>query len=122
MWKYTLVLLSLATASHAAVQTLPSDAGEIAPPAMRGSATAGYMMISPSARALDYQTAFDMLRKEKTTAKVFFQLSDGSTVSNIIDMTLLSNSTLFLFRCNSQQGIRYQVVKVEDILNINYSP
>ena len=71
-------------------------------------------------RALDYQTAFEQLRKEKTAGKVYFQLTDGSSIANIIDMNIMPNSTLIVFRFNSSQGVRFQVVKVEDILNIYY--
>ncbi|MBS0604696.1 MAG: hypothetical protein JSS60_06640 [Verrucomicrobia bacterium] len=126
MLKLTVALLSFAAAGHAAMQTAsPNDGGgmmQMMPPQnMRGSSMQSYMMISPTARALDFQSAFETMRKEKTTGKVYFQLADGSTISNVIDMTLLPNSTLFLFRFNSSQGIRFQVVKVEDILNISYS-
>ncbi len=126
MWKYTIAFLTVATAGHAAVQTVsPKDAADnvqpMAPPEhMQGSTTNSYMMISPTSRAMDFQTAFENLRKEKSTGKVYFQLADGSTISNVIEMTLLPNSTLILFRFNSSQGIRFQVVKVEDIMNIGY--
>ncbi len=126
MLKFTIALLAIATAGHAALQTVsPKDTADnvqlMAPPEhMQGSATHSYMMIPPASRAMDYLTAFESLRKEKSTGKVYFQLTDGSMISNVIDMTLMPNSTLILFRFNSSQGIRFQVVKVEDILNIGY--
>jgi len=79
-----------------------------------------YITIDPKLRAEDYKEAFEILRKEKTTSKVFFQLIDGTTISNIIDMTLMDNASLIIFRFNSQQGIRFQVVRIEDINLINY--
>ncbi len=83
-------------------------------------APSSYMQIEPHARALDYQQAFEQLRKEKTSGKVYFQLTNGNTISNIIDMTLMPNSTLILFRFNSTQGIKFQTVKIEEISSLNY--
>ncbi len=91
-------------------------------PNQKNGVTQNYMLISPQERASDYQKAFEQLKKEKTTAKVYFQLSDGSTISNIIDMNLLPSSTLILFRYNSSQGVKYQVVKIEEITNLSYQP
>jgi len=123
MWKYTIVLLSVAVARYSAVQAVePKDgANAVHPPQqMMHPSIQSYMMISPSSRAMDFLQAFEMLRKEKTAGKVYFQLADGSTISHIIDMTLLPHSTLFLFHFNSPQGIRFQFVRIEDILNISY--
>lgn len=122
MWKNIIVLLAVSTVGHAAT---PQDAVDTAVAAsihqqMQNSLTQSYMMISPVARAQDLLQAYEALRKEKTSAKVFFQLVDGSALYNVIEMTLMSNSTLILFRLNTPQGIRFQLVKVEDILNINY--
>jgi hypothetical protein len=79
------------------------------------------MSIDPKARALDYAQAFEMLRKEKTSNKVVFQLADGSTLSNVIEMTVIGNGTLILFKVSSNtQGIRLQVVEVEKILAISH--
>lgn len=96
-------------------------ANNVPPPQTGSSFDSAYMMIDPKMRAEDYREAFEALRKEKTTGKVFFQLNNGSIISNIIDMTLMPNSTLILFRFNSTQGIRFQLVKVEEIASISYS-
>lgn len=79
-----------------------------------------YMPIALKERASDYKEAFEALKKEKTSAKVFFQLSDGSTISNIIDMSLTGNGHLVLFKFNTQQGIKSQVVPVEQIVQLSY--
>lgn len=127
MWKYLIALLPFAASGYAAVQTgTHPDGTDNSPqfsPSILGpeSQTAqSYMLIPPSARALDFLQAFELLRKEKSTGKVYFQLTNGSTISNVIEMSLMPNSTLILFRFNSSQGIRFQVVKVEDIQNIGY--
>jgi len=124
MLKYTIALLSLATTASTAVQTPAKSAIETIPASlMRAGGANSYMVISPADRAKDFQQAFEMMRKEKSNGKVFFQLFDGSIISNVIDMSLLPNSTLFVFRFNSpQQGIQFQVVKVEDIATISYQP
>jgi hypothetical protein len=76
------------------------------------------MIIEPGKRAADYKRAWEMLKQEKSTAKVVFELSDGTKIANVIDMTLLPNDTLVVFRYSTNQGIRYEVVAIEDILGI----
>ena len=123
MWKYTFSFLTIAASSQAAQTTPPADANPPSPPPQHTSPEApisSYMMISPASRALDFQQAFEMMRTEKSTGKVYFELADGTIISNIIEMHLMQNSTLILFRFNSNQGIRYQVVKVEEICNLRY--
>ena len=113
------VLAFLFGSAHAAVQTATPSADTTPPPQKSGFEST--MSIDAKMRAEDYKEAFEALRKEKTTGKVFFQLQNGTTISNIIDMTLMGNSTLILFRFNSTQGIRFQVVKVEEVAFISYS-
>lgn len=122
MWNYTFSFLAIA-ASGLAAQTTPIDANPPTPPPQHtspGATTSAYMMISPASRALDFQQAFEQMRAEKSTGKVYFELTDGTIIANIIDMHVMQNSTLILFRFNSNQGIRYQVVKVEDIRDLRY--
>lgn len=91
------------------------------PPPLSKESVISYMIIEPQARALDYQQAFEQLRKEKTSGKVYFQLTNGNTICNIIDMTLMPNSTMILFRFNTTQGIKLQTVKVEEIVSLHYN-
>ncbi len=76
------------------------------------------MIINPKERAGDYLKAWELLKQERSTAKVYFELADGSKISNVIDMKLMPGDTLIVFRYNTPQGIRYQVVEIEDILGI----
>ncbi|MBS3905239.1 MAG: hypothetical protein KGZ39_07930 [Simkania sp.] len=76
--------------------------------------------IAAKARAQDYLQAFDILRKEKTSGKVQFLLKDGSTVTNIIDIHLMEQGSLLVFRFNSAQGIRFRIVALEDILQLEH--
>jgi hypothetical protein len=78
------------------------------------------MSLDPKARALDFKEAFETLRKEKTSNKVIFRLSDGTTLANVIEMSVLGNGTLVLFKINSMQGIKLQVVEIEKIAAISH--
>ena len=119
--KSSLILLSLVCgslqAASPALDTAPPASP--APPVPPGKLCYLYGHRPENARPR-LRAAFETLRKEKTTAKVFFQLQNGTTISNIIDMTLMANATLILFRFNSTQGIRFQLVKVEEIAAISY--
>lgn len=108
-----MILFLLAAASQLNAETTQPSQQHI--PSASATVT-----IPASARALDFQQAFENLRAEKAAGKLYFELADGSTINNIIDMQLMSNSTIALFRYTSNQGVRYQVVKVEDIRNLRY--
>jgi hypothetical protein len=76
--------------------------------------------IDPKMRAFDYKEAFEQLRKEKAPGKVFMKLVDGSVFVNIIDMTLMGNSTVFLLRFNTPAGIKTQAIELEMVQGIGY--
>jgi len=78
------------------------------------------LVIDPTMRALDYQQAYEVLKKEKPSNKVCITLLNGSTLSNIIEMQKMASSTLFLIRYNSPQGIKVQAVELESIVGIGY--
>jgi len=78
------------------------------------------LMIDPTLRALDYQQAYETLKKEKPSNKVCITLVNGTSLTNIIEMQKMSSSTLFLIRYNSPQGLRVQAVELEAILGIGY--
>jgi hypothetical protein len=119
MWKSSLLLLTVAVSAHAAQTITPADTVP-PPPRHQAAAMPSYMVVTPAARAADFQQAFDILKREKSAGKVYFELADGTTIGNVIDMSPMSNSTVILFRYNSSQGIQYQVVKIEDIVNLRY--
>jgi len=99
----------------------PTAAAETPPPLLKSTSAQSYFSIPLKERALDLQQAFDLLKREKTTGKVYFQLVDQTEISNIIEMTPLANSSMILFRYNTNtQGIKIQVVKVEDIAGLSY--
>lgn len=116
--------LSLNAAAMMSLSKEPTatEAPVIPPSMIKASPTSSYLSISLKERATDLLEAFNILKREKTADKVFFQFSDHSTISNLIDVTLLPSSSLFLFRYNtSSQGIRLQIVKVEDIVGVGYN-
>ena len=78
------------------------------------------MIINPKDRASDYMKAYQMLRQEKSTAKVYFELANGKQIANIIDITPMPEGTMILFRYTTPQGIKYQVVDIEDILAVKH--
>lgn len=88
--------------------------------ALLPSAKHNSMAIDPKFRASDYKEAFELLRKEKAPNKVCVKLVDGSIVSNIIEMNLMANNTVFLLRYNSPKGIKVQAVELEQIHGIGY--
>ncbi|SRR5581483_213752 len=123
MWRYVLFLTS-ATLSHAVAPTSApapaADTTSLTPPFHSSFSTQSYMMIAPAARAQDLKQAYEALKREKTAGKVFFELTDGSRIFNVIEMIPMSNSTLVLFRVSAQEGIHFQVVRIEDIANVSY--
>lgn len=78
------------------------------------------MIIDPKDRANDYVKAWEMLKLEKSMAKVSFELSDGTMISNVIDMKLMPGNTLIVFRYSTPQGILFQVVEVEDLAGVTH--
>jgi hypothetical protein len=86
----------------------------------KGSSGDSLIMINAKDRADDYQKAFQLLRDEKSTAKVYFQLAGGKKISNVIELTIMPGSTLVLFRYSTPQGVKYEVAGVEDIMGISH--
>ena len=120
---FRLAIYFICAASALAAQTItPGDKNiPVVPPDHHaGVPLPSYMIIPPAGRAVDFQQAYEFLRKEKSTGKVYFELADGSTIGNVIEMMVMPNSTLIIFRYNSNQGISFQVVKIEDIVNLSY--
>jgi len=103
---------------------LPIAAAQAAEPItpMLDAKNQSYMVIDLKERANDYKEAFDNLKKEKGVGKVFFQLANGNIITNIVEMTLTGNGHLILFKFNTTQGIKFQVVPVEQITALSYTP
>ena len=76
------------------------------------------MIIPPQARAQDFKEAFDLLKKVKSQDKITFFLKDKSKISGILDVDVLPGGTMINFKVNTTQGVRYQIVRVEDINSV----
>lgn len=83
----------------------------------KGSAQS-VMMIDAKSRAQDFLKAYDLLKKEKASARVFYKLTNGNVVTNIVDISLFEGNTLFLFKVSSLQGVKYLVVPIEELQEI----
>ena len=79
-----------------------------------------YMQIDPLARASDLITAFKLLSKEKPASKVFFQLTSGKLITNILEVNVLKNGTLIMLKISTNQGIKYEVIPTENIETVGH--
>jgi hypothetical protein len=76
------------------------------------------MIINPIERAKDYKEVYTYLKTQKSAGKVTFTMRDGSMLSNISEIVLPNNGSMLVFRLNTTQGVKYKVVKVEDITSV----
>lgn len=78
------------------------------------------MIVQPKDKAADLVKAFELLKREKNSSKIYYQLSSNRTINNIIDVNMLDNGTLILFRVATSQGTRIVIVPTEDIQEIGH--
>jgi hypothetical protein len=98
----------------AAPQTVPTVAAAV-------SNEKSILLIEPKARANDFVQAFDMLRKDKPTLKIMLRTSNH-LIMNVTDVTASSGGTLLYIKMLSNQGARIQIIPVEEMMEISYSP
>lgn len=79
------------------------------------------ILIDPKARAMDYVQAFDLLHKDKPTQKIMVRTM-GSVFMNVTEMSTSTGGTLLFLKLLSNQGMRTQMVPVEQLMEITYSP
>ncbi len=84
------------------------------------SADKSMITIDAKTRAEDYQKAYLLIRKDKPSSRIFFKLADGTILSNIVDITVLENGTLLLFKTTTTQGLKYNVIPVEEIIALGH--
>ncbi len=77
-----------------------------------------FIQLTAKERSSDYIEAFNMLKREKGTDKVFFHLIDGSSISGIVEVSPTSQNTLLFLRYNSPQGVQVRVVPLETIVGL----
>lgn len=80
------------------------------------------VMIDPKGRSNDYVQAFDFLRKDKPTQKIMVRIMNGMTLSNVTEITAAQSGTLLMIKFLSNSGNKIQIVPIEDIMELNYSP
>ncbi len=76
------------------------------------------LLIQPSARAADWVDAFQYLSTYASQNAIAFKLSDGSTIRDITKVAALPGGTLLTFTLNTVSGLKYKVVKIEDVADI----
>ncbi len=113
----TLFLLANALFAQEAPKSPPASAS----PLVSTTTNKSVIVIDPKARANDYVQAFDFLRKDKPTLKIAVHTTSAA-IQNVTDITATSGGTLLLLKIFSNQGTRTQIVPVEEIMEINYSP
>ncbi|MFA5249987.1 MAG: hypothetical protein WC371_01070 [Parachlamydiales bacterium] len=84
------------------------------------SKTKSVLAIDAKKRAEDYLKAYELMRKEKPSSKIFFKLANGSSLQNIVDLVVLENGTLILFKTTTSQGLRYEIVPIEEIVLLSH--
>ncbi len=79
------------------------------------------MIVDPKMRANDYVQAFDLLKKDKPTLKMIVRTS-GAILQNVTELTAAPGGTLLYARLFSNQGAKIQIIPIEEMREISYSP
>lgn len=108
-------LIVLATTAMAAEET--HEKAAIAPMANSKSV----IVIEPKSRAADFLHAFDLLRKDKPTLKITIRTTNAM-LGNVSEVVVSPNGTLLMIKYASSTGTKYQVVPIEELVEIGYSP
>jgi len=73
------------------------------------------MIINPESRAKDIQSAFKYLKQMSPATKIGVKLTNGSIITDILNMDVMPGGTMIIFRINTMKGEKYRVVKIEKI-------
>ena len=77
------------------------------------------MVISPELRAQDIQAAIQFLRQHIPTSKPNIKLTDGSLITNIMDVDVMPGGTILIFKITSLKGLQYKVVNIEKVQSLS---
>lgn len=80
------------------------------------------ILIPPKARAEDFTKAFELLKKERPTARLTFETYSGQSHVGVTDIAVLPNGTLVLLKLSGPQGLKTQIVPVDDLKDLTYAP
>ncbi|PIS03261.1 MAG: hypothetical protein COT85_00855 [Chlamydiae bacterium CG10_big_fil_rev_8_21_14_0_10_42_34] len=119
--KFLFVLLTFTTLFAQETHKLPMPQATPSVAAASTTNDKNILIIEPKARAGDFVQAFDLLRKDKPTLKIMLRTSNHLIV-NVTDITASTGGTLMYIKTLSNQGTRIQVVPLEEIMEIAYSP
>ena len=126
---FILAAMNLAPNTAAAQQTITATvnkqmaqetAASMAAPQAAGGAPGGVisqemMMIAPNDRASDFVQAYALLKQYNVASSIAVMMKDKTMIANIVDMQVMKNGTLIIFKMSTLQGEKYQLVKTEDI-------
>ncbi len=76
------------------------------------------MIISTEMRAKDFQKAFDYLKARAPASKIGVKLTNQSMIADIVKIDVMPGGTLIIFTTNTVKGLKYQIVKTEQIDSI----
>ncbi|MCB1108485.1 MAG: hypothetical protein KDK44_02415 [Chlamydiia bacterium] len=77
------------------------------------------ILINPQNRANDWAQAYKFLTTRQSAIPVSFILTNGQKIENIVSVMVMSGGTLLAFQLNTPAGIKYEIVRVEDIAHIH---
>lgn len=77
------------------------------------------IVIEPKLRAEDFLEAHELMKRGKSPQKIVFHLSDGRSLTNVLEMKVMKNGTLLLFKINTSVGNQYELVPIENLLTIS---
>ena len=80
-----------------------------------GEAGKETVLIDPAKRSADWAAAYHFLQSHQGGIRLQFKLANGQTLENILMLTPMPDGTLIAFQLNTPMGMKYQIVKVEDI-------
>ena len=104
-------------------KTTPQRPAEKQMPAATAAASMSRstMIIDAKARAEDILSAYDQLKHEKPTYHISARTYSGHILSNILDIAAMPNGTWLLIHISTIQGVKTQLISVDDIMDLFYS-
>jgi len=79
------------------------------------------MIINPESRAKDLLSAIQFLKQRSPATKITVTLTDGSRISEILDVEAMPGGTLIIFKINTIKGQKYRVVKIENVDTLTHA-
>lgn len=120
--KYLFLILTSVCFAQTIPEALENKKSEAATIATNLKASSNsVIVIDPKARAKDLTQAFAMLRKEKPSLRISVATVHG-VLNGVTDLQASSGGTLIILKLLSSQGSQTNIIPVEQIVEIGYSP